>query len=104
MATNNTCVRYFARLDQNHYPIPGSMQGFPALQSPCGESCQWVQLQTTPYIAPSGTKVCHQPDGLRFYYQIGKNGQIVPNSLIATYTAPQSPGGCAYWIEYLKFC
>lgn len=104
MATN-TCIQQWARLDPDGFVQPGTMQGFrPDKAIPCGMACEWVKLKTSQYTIPEGCTQCRHPQGLRFFYQLTKNGSILPNSLIMSNEFPASPGSCSFWIEWKKIC
>lgn len=101
------CLSYFILLDSAGYPVIGTQQGFNAqVNSPqCSTlTCQYAVLQTTAYTAPAGMHVCLHPQGIRYFYGIGKNGHIIPNSLIESINYPNKPGSCQSFLEYKKFC
>lgn len=101
----NYCLNYYVRLSADGFPVVGEMMGFnPKIGAPCDQRCQWALLKTTAYTAPAAMHQCFHPNGLRYFYQLNRQGNILPNSMIATYDFPNSVGGCSYFIEWKKYC
>ena len=103
---NHECLRYFAKLNADGEPIPGTQMGYTNnVALPCNDPCGMVELLPTPKV-PAGKTNCKFPEGNRFFYRVVpySNPLVVQaNSLIMTKKYPNSPNDC-WWREYLRYC
>lgn len=87
-----TCKTYYAKKDQNGFPIPGTMQGYDV--APC--NCDLVLIEPTDtFIGVNGEgKTVSQsfhPNRLRYFVRIDcETGGVLPNSL---FISLKHPGG-----------
>jgi hypothetical protein len=82
MATN---LKYYAQKRSDGYPHPSTMMGFE--DAPTGENL--VEIKAEDSAAAEGQKVVASSSGLRYFVRRSKDGNIIPNSLIATRNKPK---------------
>lgn len=101
--TSRTCVYYFVHLDANGNPIPGTMYGKPNNNTiDGGYKCAEARVTGTVMQPGPGQVQCMGP--FRYWYQINRQGNILPNSMIAVNGVPGGQAGrsCNY-IEFKVF-
>ncbi len=92
------CLKYFAKLDKNLFPIPSSMQGY--LKDPC--KCDLTYLNPEGYFIGTDEDdnvivQAYHPKRLRYWFRTNCDGEVLPNSL---FISKKNPGGNV--IEYKK--
>lgn len=98
------CRKFFAKLDANKYPIPGTEMSFFGFNEPCDNICSWTELTPKQMTVPVGVKRCLHPDGIRYFYQVyRKSGQVKPNSLVQGLQFPETTNSCLIR-EWYRLC
>lgn len=101
----NPCTFYFVQLSSDGSPIPSTMFSKHTNNLSDGQtSC--TEARVTPYQTQpkAGYQPCLFKSGLRYFYQINRNQQIVPNSMIAVKNRPMNLcSGTHTWLEFRKY-
>jgi hypothetical protein len=93
------CQKYYAKKDENGFPIPGTMMGFRVNPGSCGfNQCQLVELLPETYELQGGEARAYHPNGLHFFVKIDSKGKIIPNSLTSSFAKPKG----ALTAEFIK--
>lgn len=94
---------YFVHLDAAGHPIPSTMFGKSnAASNTC--TTKIAPLTGKPMTPPAGYQQCIGKSHKRWWYQIDRNGNILPNSMIMVEGVPTHTGtGTCHYIEYQIF-
>lgn len=95
------CQQYFAKKDENGFPIPGTMMGFTGQPGTCGFNyCDLVELPSSTYQLQAGDTQLFHPMRLRFFVVLDSKGRIRPNSLMSSFKVPHGVR-TAEFIKYI---
>lgn len=81
-----TCLKYYAKKDENGFPIPGTMEGYK--KDPCNCDLVLIEAQDTTITDMIGQS--YHPNRLRYFVRISCDLKIIPNSL---FISLKHPGG-----------